>query len=54
MDSIFLLIKNTLDQHRIDKTNNIEERKLKLKNRGLINVFIDKIVKIMHVAMMHP
>lgn len=54
MDSIFLLIKNTLDQHRIDKSNNIENRKLKLKNRGLLTVFIDKIVKIIHVAMMHP
>jgi hypothetical protein len=54
MDSVFLLIKNTLDQHRMDKMSNIEHKKLKLKNKGLINVFIDKIVKIIHVAMMHP
>jgi hypothetical protein len=27
---------------------------LKLNNKGLLTVFVDKVVKIMHIAMLHP
>ena len=27
---------------------------LKLANRGLMTIFIDKVIKLLHVAMMHP
>jgi len=27
---------------------------LSLANRGLMTIFIDKVVKLLHVAMMHP
>lgn len=27
---------------------------LKIKNKGLIIIFIDKVVKILHLALMHP
>ena len=46
MDSVFLLIVQTMDSSR-DAT-------IKMRNRGLLSVFIDKVVKILHVALLHP
>jgi len=59
MDSVFHLIKNTLDQYREDcaARSGRQERapaQLRLKNKGLLTVFVDKVVKILHIAMLHP
>jgi hypothetical protein len=43
MQSVFSLIYQTIDNENIS-----------LKNKGLLTVFIDKIIKILHVAMLHP
>ena len=31
-----------------------EEESIKLDNRGLMVIFIDKLVKLMHIALLHP
>jgi len=46
MQSVFFLIQHTLDCYREDQ--------LRISNRGLLTVFIDKVVKVLHVAMLHP
>lgn len=60
MDSVFHLVKNTLDQYREDcmaassRQPGRHQPRLRLKNKGLLTVFVDKVVKIMHIAMLHP
>lgn len=48
MQSVFFLLSHTLDRFRNDVQS------LKLSNKGLLTVFVDKVVKVMHVALLHP
>ena len=48
MQSVFYLLQFTLDQYRQS------EQSLILRNKGLLTVFIDKVIKILHIAMLHP
>jgi len=52
MQSVFFLVKHTLDNYRLDLTGKFKA--LRLSNRGMLTVFIDKVLKILHVAMLHP
>lgn len=52
MQSVFYLIQHTLERHRQDSQT--QSQTLRLRNKGLLTVFIDKIIKILHVAMLHP
>lgn len=61
MQSTFFLIQHTLDNFRKDQAagesfnrGNGVQCALRLSNRGMLTVFIDKVVKILHVAMLHP
>jgi hypothetical protein len=59
MQSVFFLVKHTLDNFRKDQTTGgsfgrNSPSALRLQNRGMLTVFIDKVVKILHVAMLHP
>lgn len=55
MDSVFHLIKETLDKYRQDAhARQTHQGILKLNNKGLLTVFVDKVIKIMHIAMLHP
>ena len=55
MDSVFQLIRETLDKYREDvQARARHQGNLKLSNKGLLTVFVDKVVKIMHIAMLHP
>jgi hypothetical protein len=54
MQSVFYLIQNTLDKYRQDLSDPSSPPSLLLKNKGLLTVFIDKVIKILHVAMLHP
>lgn len=46
VDHVFSLVTEVVDRHRSSE--------LKLTNRGLIVVFIDKVVKLLHISLMHP
>jgi hypothetical protein len=57
MESCFFLITDTLDKYRKDPRCVFcagEGPRLRISNQGLITVFIDKALKILHVAMLHP
>lgn len=56
MQSVFFLLQHTLDNYRQDQKNSGHSAPslLRLKNKGLLTVFIDKVIKILHVAMLHP
>lgn len=54
MQSVFYLLQHTLDRYRSDLSEGPATSSLRLKNKGLLTVFIDKVVKILHVAMLHP
>jgi hypothetical protein len=61
MQSIFQLIVGTLDRYRLDEkaatvdsAQPVSASALCLQNKGLLTVFIDKAIKILHVAMLHP
>jgi len=47
MEYVFGLIQSTLGKWRGNNG-------LRLRNKGLLTVFVDKAVKILHVAMLHP
>lgn len=53
MKYVFGLITTSLDRWRAEQ-NETGESHLKLQNRGLLTVFIDKCLKILHIAMLHP
>lgn len=60
MQSVFFLVLHTLDNFRKDQAaggsfnRRNSQTALRLQNRGMLTVFIDKVVKILHVAMLHP
>lgn len=56
MQRVFFLIKHSLDNHRLDLRNSFQAQAtaLRLSNRGLLTVFIDKVLKVLHLAMLHP
>ena len=53
MQSVFFLIKHTLDNYRVDQVDP-RAGALRLQNKGMLTVFIDKVLKVLHVAMLHP
>lgn len=50
---MFFLIKHTLDNYRVDQVDP-RAGALRLQNKGMLTVFIDKVLKVLHVAMLHP
>lgn len=52
MQRVLSLIKHTLDCYRRDSTENT--RTLRIQNKGLLTVFSDKALKILHLALLHP
>ena len=55
LPSVFELLKYTLDNVATFKVPDMQaNRNLPLRNKGLMTIFVDKIVKILHICLLHP
>ena len=46
MDNIFVIFKQIIDKYN--------SQQLQLSSRNLLIIFFDKVVKLLHLALMHP
>ena len=55
MPSLFSLLTFTLDNVSNFRERSMETNKnLPIRNKGLLTIFVDKMVKILHICMLHP
>ena len=55
LPSIFSLLSFTLDNVSNFRERSMETNKnLPIRNKGLLTIFVDKIVKILHICLLHP
>lgn len=55
LPSLLSLLTYTLDHVSSFRENSMETNtRLPIRNKGLLTIFVDKMVKILHICMLHP
>ena len=55
LPAVFDIIRQTLDNAASFKVPDMRQNtRLPLRNKGLMTIFVDKVVKILHICLLHP
>ena len=55
LPAVFDLLKFTLDNVTSYRQDDLRVgAKMPIRNKGLLTIFVDKIVKILHISLLHP